>query len=406
MTVLKNLTFQMTHSVAKLSNLKLDPYNPRFENSFSEDVNLLTIIKELFKESDVSSIITSIVQQEFDFVEPIVVTKDNDGKWLVLEGNRRTAAFMICAIPEYAKEVGLNIEGVMNSNFELPIYIYESRQAAQKYLHKRHVSKPHGWKPYAKNQFLYKSYIGIEEKKFHRNSIEKLGKDYDITIPNIYSALVSYLVFEEIKKYDFFYLPVDAKKVDYSVFTTALSNPSIRDFLGLERDLNQYHDVPFIDLKKRINLDSLRVFTTIVFDKSYGKNSNKAILDDSRKVTKLGEIFDCEQAVQELLKTKNIDEVYLNLSKIRLTSSNPAGSSSNPAGSSSNPAGSSSNPAGSSSNPAGSSSIDIRPFKPFFSAHVSKKISGLYKKFMESVDKKEAADNVIPFIDYLSKFRK
>ena len=130
----------------------------------------------------------------------------------------------------------------------------------------------------------------------------------------------------------------------------------------MERDLNQYHDVSFIDLKKRINLDSLRAFTTIIFDKSYGKNSNKAILDDSRKVTKLGKIFDCEEAVQALLKTKNIDEVYLNLSKIRLTSSNLAGAS----------------------------SIDIRPFKPFFSAHVSKKLAVYIRNLWNlSINKKQ-----------------
>lgn len=251
----------MTHSVAKLNTLKLDPLNPRFEKAFSNETDLVVILKELFKESDVLSIVKNVLQQEFDLVEPIVVTRDINGQWLVLEGNRRTAAFMICSTAEYAREVGLDIKSVLSPTMEVPIFIYETREAAQKYLHKRHVSKPHGWKPYAKNQFLYNSYTAIEHNKFHRNSIEQLAKDYEISVPNIYLALVCYLVFEEIKKYEFFYFLIETKKIDYSVFTTALANPSIRDYLGLERDLNKYHDVSFIQMKRKIDLDSLRVFT-------------------------------------------------------------------------------------------------------------------------------------------------
>lgn len=379
----------MTHSVAKLNTLKLDPLNPRFETAFSSDTDLVVILKELFKESDVLSIVKNVLQQEFDLVEPIVVTRDINGQWLVLEGNRRTAAFMICSTAEYAREVGLDIKSVLSPTMEVPIFIYETREAAQKYLHKRHVSKPHGWKPYAKNQFLYNSYTAIEHNKFHRNSIEQLAKDYEISVPNIYLALVCYLVFEEIKKYEFFYFLIETKKIDYSVFTTALANPSIRDYLGLERDLNKYHDVSFIQMKRKIDLDSLRVFTKIVFDKSYGKSGNKAILDDSRKVTKLGEIFDCDKAVEELLNTKNIDTVYSNLSDLKLSPSASLSPSTSVSPSASL-----------------SPSIQLEPIKPFFSAHVSKKIYGLYKKFMESVDKETASANVSPLIDYLHKFKK
>ena len=375
----------MTHSLAKLNTLKLDPFNPRFEKSFSKETDSVLLLRELFKESDVLSIVNNILQQEFDLVEPIVVTKDIDGKWLVLEGNRRTAAFMICSENEHAREVGLDITSVLSPTMEVPIFIYETREAAQKYLHKRHVSKPHGWKPYAKNQFLYKSYTVIEPKKFHRNSIEQLAKDYEISVPNIYLALVWYLVFEEIKKYEFFYFLTDTKKIDYSVFTTALANPSIRDYLGLERDLNKYHDVSFTQMKRKINLDALKVFTKIIFDKSYGKNGNKAILDDSRKVTRLGEILDCDRAVSELLNTKNIDVTYDNLPSLRLSSSTSTThcTSTTP-----------------------NISIQLEPVKPFFSVHISKKIYGLYKKFMESVDKETASANVGPLIDYLSKFKK
>lgn len=389
----------MTHSLAKLNTLKLDPFNPRFEKAFTSETNSVLILQELFKESDVLSIVNNVLQQDFDLVEPIVVTKDTDNTWLVLEGNRRTAAFMICSDIKYAREVSLDIQSTLSPTMEIPIYIYETREAAQKYLHKRHVSKPYGWKPYAKNQFLYNSYTVIEPNKFHRNSIEKLAKDYEISVPNIYSALVCYLVFEEIKKYDFFYFLIDTKKIDYSVFTTALANPSIRDYLGLERDLNKYHDVSFTQMKRRINIDSLRIFTKIVFDKSYGKSGNKAILDDSRKVTKLGEIFDCDKAVKELLNTKNIDAVYSRLSDLRLSISTSP--SSNTLSAPSTPPSSSTLPA-----PSTPPNIQLEPIKPFFSTYVSKKIYGLYKQFMESVDKETASANVSPLIDYLHKFKK
>ena len=74
----------MTHSVAKLNTLKLDPLNPRFEKAFSNETDLVVILKELFKESDVLSIVKNVLQQEFDLVEPIVVTRDINGQWLVL----------------------------------------------------------------------------------------------------------------------------------------------------------------------------------------------------------------------------------------------------------------------------------------------------------------------------------
>lgn len=128
-------------------DLELDYENPRIsEFSITKTTSQAEIVRVLWDEMAVNELIHSIVANNFWDYEPLVVIKNNHGKYTVIEGNRRLAAVMIIKnhdlidskLPD---EVLDNItKEVLESIEELPSLIVQKRQESWKFVGFKHVN--------------------------------------------------------------------------------------------------------------------------------------------------------------------------------------------------------------------------------------------------------------------------
>ena len=105
---------------------------------------------------DVQELVQSIVASGYFEHEPLIVAQE-EGHYVVIEGNRRLAAVKILLDRELANQVGCKIRVRKRSDLEeleaLPVTI-SSREDSWRYLGFKHVNGPVKWSSYAKAQYI------------------------------------------------------------------------------------------------------------------------------------------------------------------------------------------------------------------------------------------------------------
>ena len=95
-----------------VSELVFDIKNPRLvEYDLNSNSKESEVIKVLWDAMDVRELVLSIEASGFFAHEPIIVTQEN-GKNVVIEGNRRLAAVKLLLNPELAQELDLNVPAI------------------------------------------------------------------------------------------------------------------------------------------------------------------------------------------------------------------------------------------------------------------------------------------------------
>src|SRR5437762_10452654 len=101
------------------------------------------VIKTLWVEMAVDEVAMSIAASGFWPHEPLIVANE-DGKWVVIEGNRRLAAVRVLTNAALAAELGTNLGAnlsleVRGTLEELPV-IKSTREESWRYMGFRHVN--------------------------------------------------------------------------------------------------------------------------------------------------------------------------------------------------------------------------------------------------------------------------
>jgi len=132
----------------RVEDLYLDPKNPRLaEDGFGiEDQG--QILKVLWKERAVNEIVNSIATSGYWPQEVLFAAKE-EGKLVVVEGNRRLSAVKLLLSRDLQKEVGAtgvpNIEkSRRDSLLHLPVIEYTRKQLWE-YVGFKHVNGPQDW---------------------------------------------------------------------------------------------------------------------------------------------------------------------------------------------------------------------------------------------------------------------
>src|SRR5438105_4395723 len=86
--------------------LDFDPNNPRLIEDGLKNPTDADIIVALSDSADLAEVVDSIASNGYIDIEPIIAQKV-DGRWRVLEGNRRLAAIRILQEPGLAKGTGI-----------------------------------------------------------------------------------------------------------------------------------------------------------------------------------------------------------------------------------------------------------------------------------------------------------
>jgi hypothetical protein len=139
--------------------LSFDVKNPRLITyELSLDTPEKEIVKRLYDEMDVRELILSISASGYYKHDPLIVIKE-DGKNVVIEGNRRLAAIKILSHPEFYKKEGipdipiLSVK-VQDTIKEIPVVYEANRKSAWQFLGFKHVNGPAKWNSYAKARYV------------------------------------------------------------------------------------------------------------------------------------------------------------------------------------------------------------------------------------------------------------
>ena len=147
---------QFTPEYVSVDDLHLDPRNPRIQqvgDGFDEQ----QILRILWREYSVEEVAWSIAQNGYFPHEPLFVTEE-DGKLVVVEGNRRLAAVRILRdsqLREWLQATALPkiSEGRATDLSTLPA-IRCRRGEIWRYIGFKHVNGPQPWNSFAKAEYI------------------------------------------------------------------------------------------------------------------------------------------------------------------------------------------------------------------------------------------------------------
>lgn len=147
-----------------VNDLILDNNNPRFSlYNFTKESS---VIKYLFQFEQLQSLVSSILKDGFiEIGERLIVLSEN-GKYVVLEGNRRVAALKaILNQDENLKQSQRNLSKKFKENvqgdFEIRCDVVESRKMANYKIAAKHISGMREWNPYSKRAFYSNMYDSL-----------------------------------------------------------------------------------------------------------------------------------------------------------------------------------------------------------------------------------------------------
>ncbi len=216
--------------------LVFDRRNPRLsEFDLGSAVTEEEVLAVLWNTMDVRELVMSIAASGFFRHEPLIVLED-DGKNIVLEGNRRLAAVRVLLDPaliEHATGVPPLTEEAKSELRELPV-MKSTRKDAWRYLGFKHLNGPVRWRSYARAQYI---------ADIHRNFgvgladiSEQMGYRHKI----VQQMFRSFMVLEEAEQIGAF------QRADrwhaYFSFThlyTGIAYPGISEFICLRPESDE-----------------------------------------------------------------------------------------------------------------------------------------------------------------------
>lgn len=145
-----------------IRNLKLDKENPRLvEFGITSSSSEQEIMMILYNEMAITELMYSISKNGYWTYEPLIVMPGKNGKFIVLEGNRRLTALKLLLGIELPDnfELPVSISTLLNRDLlqsleSVPVLEVKDRKEAWKFIGFKHVNGPAKWGSYAKAKYV------------------------------------------------------------------------------------------------------------------------------------------------------------------------------------------------------------------------------------------------------------
>lgn len=243
-----------------VTTLRLDISNPRLSET-TKKLNQNEIIDYLIENEKIYELAVDIATKGYFLNEQPIVVKEN-GKYHVLEGNRRVSASKILINPDLIKSSSRrsNVKKLLKT-FDLSIIekleciIAPSREDADVMIVNRHTggSQIEKWDKTKQDRFLF--------NRFHSGeSVELMASKFPMTKAEIKAALKRYIVYNELSN-----LNLDSSTKDAILNETTFSMTNVERayqskeglaFMGFEFDENNYSlikKLPKEEFEKRLS---------------------------------------------------------------------------------------------------------------------------------------------------------
>ncbi len=216
----------------KVSELHFDSKNPRlveYSHLKTEDA----IIQTLWDNMAVNEIVMSILANGF-FENEALYAIVEDGKNVVVEGNRRLAAVKLILAPERCKGMAKYAERIteeLRKELEegLPVIFLEKREDAWRYIGFKHVNGPVKWDSYAKAEYIAQVHNDYDVAL--DDIAEQIGDSHKTTI-KLYQGLM--VLRQADTETDFKISDVHSRRVYFSHVYTAIMYEGFQKYLNLD----------------------------------------------------------------------------------------------------------------------------------------------------------------------------
>ena len=232
-SVPEGVTMERKIEYAELEKFCLDPANPRLGRSVHQQDLSKDDILERMKDWSLEELATSFLESGFWAHEAVLCLKDaDDGRLIVVEGNRRIAALMQLQRAFQGVETSkkwrdliANAKPADDLFHRVPYIRLKDRSEVDAFLGFRHVTGIKEWAPTEKAQFIAK--LIDENNLSYREVMRRIGSKTE-TVQRNYIAYSILLQMEDTEG-------LDASKVEdkFSVLFLSLRVPSVQDFLGV-----------------------------------------------------------------------------------------------------------------------------------------------------------------------------
>lgn len=215
-----------------VDDLHFDRRNPRL--FLDRDVKEPELISLLWRDFAVDEVALSIASNGYFEHEPVFAARE-DGRYVVVEGNRRLAAVRLLLDEDLRESVGATDLPEIDSDLRrqltsLPV-IVAAREDIWQYIGFKHVNGPQPWQSYAKAQYV--AWVHNELGQPLEEIAQRIG-DRHATVRRLYRGL---MVLQQAERSGRFDLDDRWKKhFSFSHLYTGLDYHNIQELLGIDNE--------------------------------------------------------------------------------------------------------------------------------------------------------------------------
>lgn len=289
-----------------ISDLKLDLFNPRLPKS-KQGKDEKSVIEFMLLEAATLELMLAIAENDFFAGELLLVVKDEteQGKYIVIEGNRRLTAVKLLHNPELTsvKKIATK-EIVDNAKFkptELPCLVFEDKDKILKYLGFRHITGIKSWRLLEKARYLFelRNSNDFQNLSFLDASRE-IAKMIGSTSAYVKRLLISFELFKVVEDEAFYKIEgLNDTRFFLNYFTDSLNKDNIRNFINV--DINSEKPL------ENLNNEHLKKLTHWWFEKSEGQSR---VLGDSEGLKLLDKVLGHKEALVAFERGLSIYDAY------------------------------------------------------------------------------------------------
>jgi hypothetical protein len=299
---------QQIENPIDVNQLDLDPLNPRLPEEVQKS-SQAKILTYLYENDVLEELIDSYLSNGYFAVEPMLVLPlGEDGRRIVVEGNRRLGALMILLQLPPAGEADISRtqeypppREVLDSLTYIPAVEVASREELSDYLGFRHISGLKVWAPEAKARWLY---LQVEAAKAAGSTdpFYEVGRRVGSNSRGVRSAYNAYNILRRGREI----VPRESDvefvmKERFGVWTRLLGTANVQGYIGMTKSPITYEEA-----QEQVEQIDPEKFAEVISDLVPPSAKDKAVLEDSRDATDYSTVLGNERAHETLRTYRNL----------------------------------------------------------------------------------------------------
>lgn len=227
-----------------VSLLDLDPENPRLpEKLKTKDTTESDVLNWMLEDATLVDLVASIAENGFFPGEPIIVIEGpKNGRFTVIEGNRRLAALKLLQDPTIADVSSATVHMLSklawsktNVPLDVSVYVAKERESVDNYLGFRHVTGVKQWPTISKARYLFKLF---KKKEYYDGIFKELAREIGSKGVYVKRLIYGYELFLKIKDHNYYGLDLEEANFNLSLITdAAVMYSGIADYMSFDSEI-------------------------------------------------------------------------------------------------------------------------------------------------------------------------